>query len=344
MQPSVLAPVKIVAVSTHLPNMILSNEELAAIFDGWSAEKIYEKTGIRNRRIAEDDETALDLGTAAAEKLFATGIIAREEIDYLIFCTQAADYILPTSACVMQHRLGLKKSVGALDITLGCSGFVYGLSLASGLISGGMASKILLVTADTYSKFIHPRDRSVRTLFGDGAAATLIARTTLGDSGAMGHFVFGTDGSGAHDLIVETGGSRLTKTPQTAEEKEDDSGNIRSRDNLYMNGGAVMNFTLREVPAMFAQLKLNAELQTEDFDFVIMHQANLFMLEALRKKLKIGVEQTPYYFEEIGNTVSSTIPFVLESMYGRQLAAPGKKAALLGFGVGLSWAGCVLEF
>jgi 3-oxoacyl-[acyl-carrier-protein] synthase-3 len=334
---------RIGGISTYLPEAILTNEALEEVFGNWSADKIFEKTGIHQRHVTRNGETALDLGTAAASKLLLSHAIAPETIDYLIFCTQAPDYMLPTSACIMQNRLGLPKSVGALDINLGCSGFVYGLSLATGLIAGGMANRVLLVTADTYSKFIHQSDRSVRTLFGDGAAATLI-EAAISPSEAIGAFVFGTDGAGASELIVETGGAKVPRSVETGAASEDASGNVRSRDNLYMNGGAVLSFTLREVPPLYRAIKEKAEIEEEQVDFVVMHQANKFMLDALRKKMHLSPEKAPYFFENIGNTVSSTIPFVLEELYREKRIIPGLRAVLLGFGVGLSWAGCSISF
>lgn len=336
------AGARIVAVSTCLPDTRLGNEVLAEVFQNWSAEKIYEKTGIRERRVAAPDETALDLGERAAQRLFDTHGISPDSIDFVIFCSQAPDYILPTSACVLQQRLGLPRSVGALDINLGCSGFVYGLSLAAGLIASGSATSVLLVTADTYSKFIHEQDRSVRTLFGDGAAATLIVADQSGAS--IGPFVFGTDGRGAKDLIVETGGARLSRSEETGIATEDEFGNVRSRDNLYMNGSGVMSFTLREVPRSWADLKARGGVTDEDVAFVILHQANRFMLDALVKKMGLPKEKTPYFFENIGNTVSSTIPFVLENLLAKDAIPPGAVIGLLGFGVGLSWAGGLIKF
>jgi 3-oxoacyl-[acyl-carrier-protein] synthase-3 len=324
------------AIATHLPERVLGNDELAALYPSWPAEKILDKTGIRERRIAAEGETAADLAFQAAQKLFDSGKIARDEIDFVILCTQASDYVLPTSACLLQHRLGLRRDIGALDINLGCSGFVYALSMASGLIAAGAASTILLLTADTYSKYIHPRDKSVRTLFGDGAAATIVARS---ESGAIGPFVFGTDGSGAGDLIVESGAFRTPRCAETAVEAEDSGGNIRSRDNLYMHGANVMNFSLREVPRTYARLLELTGLGTGDVDQVVLHQANKFMLDALQKKLGVPSAKLPRRYEDIGNTVSSTIPFVLADLEKSGQMAAGTRIMLIGFGVGLSWAG-----
>ena len=333
----------IAAVATYVPIGTLENTELAELYPEWPAEKIFEKTGIALRHIAGDDETALDLGVAAAEKLFSENGIDRMNIDFRIFCTQAPDHVLPTSACIMQDRLQLGTGVGALDINLGCSGFVYGLSLAAGLIAGGIASSILLVTADTYSKYIHARDKSVRTLFGDGAAATLIRRNGPHDKGSIGPFEFGTDGSGAKELIVEAGGFRIPRTVETAQETADSSGNVRSRNNLYMNGGAVLNFTLKRVPEVVSRLTAKMELDLASFDSVILHQANKFMLDALQKKLGLPDEKVPRRYENIGNTVSSTIPFVLEQM-GTDNKLPTGRHMLVGFGVGLSWAAAAVQF
>lgn len=335
---------RIAAIATYVPDRVLTNEELAEQFPDWPAEKILAKTGIRERRIAAEGETALDLGCAAAARLLDSGACTREEVDFVILCTQAPDYVLPTSACLLQDRLGLPTGIGALDVNLGCSGFVYGLSLAGGLIASGAARNVLLITADTYSKYINHRDKSVRTLFGDGAAATLITPADGSPESGIGPFVFGTDGSGAHDLIVEAGAFRLPCNLDTAVEAEDGSGNVRSRQNLYMNGAAVMAFTLREVPRTYRLLLEKTGSSPEDFDQVVMHQANKFMLDALQKKLGLPAERVPRYYEEVGNTVSSTIPFVLADLIDRGLCGPGKRMMLLGFGVGLSWAGAVIRF
>lgn len=339
-----IVPAKIAAISTYLPQRVLGNDELAAVFEGWSADKIFDKTGIARRHIAAPSETALDMGTAAANRLIAESQADPASIDFLIFCTQAPDYVLPTSACIMQHRLGLPKSVGALDINLGCSGYVYGLSLAAGLIAGGMARRVLLVTADTYSKFINDGDRSVRTLFGDGATASLIESGESAEGGSLGPFVFGTDGSGARELIVETGGSRVPRSAATAVGQIDEFGNVRSADNLFMNGAAVMSFTLREVPRLLSQLQSLGQVEDGDVDFYVLHQANRFMLDALVKKMKIAPEKAPYFFEDIGNTVSSTIPFVIRNLIDEGRINSGTTAALLGFGVGLSWGGAIVRF
>lgn len=326
---------KIAAIAGWLPEQRLDNHALAALYPGWTAEKILEKTGIAERRIAAPDETAADLAHAAARRLFDERGVDPASIDFLLFCTQTPDYILPTTACLLQDRLGLPTHCGALDFNLGCSGFVYGLSLAKGLIETGQAGRVLLLTADTYSKVIHPGDKSVRTLFGDGACATLI-EADEGDAPAIGPFVFGSDGRGARNLIVPTGGFRRARDAASAVEVEDGSGNVRTADDLYMNGAEIMAFTLASVPAAVEAVLAKAGIDKGEVDLFAPHQANAFMLERLRRKLGVAPERWLVELELVGNTVSSSIPLALER---RLDAGSGARlAVLVGFGVGYSWA------
>lgn len=329
-------------IAEYIPEHRLDNTTLETLYPAWPASKIYEKTGIRSRGIARPNETAGDLAQAAAESLFSKGKVTPAEVDFVILCTQAPDHVLPTTACILQHRLGIPTSAGALDVNLGCSGYVYCLSLANGLIETGAARCVLLLTADTYSKYIHPLDKSVRTLFGDGATATaLVARDQ--DGSDIGPFVFGTDGGGAEHLIVPAGGFRRPSDASTAEEVRDASDNVRSADNLYMNGAEVMAFTLREVPRSVDALLDKAKLARGDIDYFVLHQANRFMLDALRKKLKVPEERLPVHIEDVGNTVSSTIPLTLHAMLRGGLLDSPKRLMLVGFGVGLSWSACILS-
>ena len=332
MQTSIIA-----AIEEYLPSAKLTNQELSALYADWPAAKILEKTGVETRGIAGAAECASDLGYEAAHRLLARGVIEAGQVDFVLFCSQAPDYFLPSTACVLQERLGLPTSCGALDINLGCSGFVYGLSLAKGLIESSGMRNVLLITADTYSKFIHPMDRSVRTVFGDGAAATLVQAADAQDS-QLGPFVFGTDGRGAEKLIVPSGGMRMPRSAQTAQAVTDAFGNTRSPDNLYMNGPDIMQFTLSMVPGLCRDLCAKAGVAMEQVDHFVFHQASAFMLEALRKKMKIPPERFSVCLRETGNTVSSTIPIALrrEQLSGR--IRPGALVMLVGFGVGYSWA------
>ena len=313
----------IAAIASHFPESALTNEELAADFPEWSPEKIFQKTGIRRRHIAAPRETAADLAFRAAERLFESH--DRSQVDFLLFCTQAPDYFLPASACLLQHRLGLRTGMGALDFNLGCSGYIYGLALAQSLLDGGMAEAILLLTGDTYSRFIAPEDHSTRTIFGDAAAATLLTRASRS---RLHSFVFGTDGSGAAQIIVESGACR--------------HGGAIPR--LAMNGPEVFNFTLQVVPSLVEAVLRKAGLTPDQVDLYVFHQANAFMLEHLRRKLQIPPEKFVLALENCGNTVSSTIPIALQSAHGSGALKPGSRILLAGFGVGLSWAGCILEW
>ena len=330
----------ITAVASYLPEGRLSNDRLAAELGAWTADDILQKTGIAERRIASTDECASDLGVAAAERLFAGGV-SREEIDYLLFCTQSPDYFLPTTACLVQERLKLRTDIGAIDFNQGCSGFVYGLSLAKSLVETGLARNVLLITAETYSKFINKRDRSVRTVFGDAAAATLVSGIES-DTDLLGPFVFGTDGRGANNLIVPTGAARKPRSAETAIEAED-KGSWRSEDNLYMNGPEIFNFTLKAVPAAVGTLLKKIEATIDGVDYYILHQANKFMLDKLRAKMAIDPSKFALEMESCGNTVSSTIPIALQHARESGILAPGARVMLVGFGVGYSWAAAMMR-
>ena len=330
------------AIKSFLPEQKLTNEQLAEQFGDWHASQILSKTGVAVRGVAGRNECASDLGVKAAQRLFESGACAPDEIDFLLFCTQSPDYFTPTTACVMQDALGLKTSCGAIDINQGCSGYIYGLALAKSLVEAGTAQTVLLVTADTYTKFINRRDRSLLTLFGDGAAATLV-RAVEADSELVGPFVLGTDGRGANQIMVKAGGLRCRPTAETSIEKEDSSGNWRSDQNLFMDGADVFSFALRTVPPTLQQLLEKSGLTIDQIDFIIPHQANKFVLERLRAKLKFPAEKFWIDMEQSGNTVSSTIPIALESAIEQQRVKKGDRVALVGFGVGYSWGATMIE-
>ncbi|HUQ72300.1 MAG TPA: ketoacyl-ACP synthase III [Planctomycetaceae bacterium] len=327
------AKARIAAIRSALPARAVSSEALAQEFPEWGVEKIVAKTGIRNRHIAAADECSSDLAVAAAKKLFDDGLCSPHEIDFLLLCTQSPDYFLPSTACLVQDRLGLPTTCGALDFNLGCSGFVYGLSLAKGLMETGAAKTVLLIAAETYSKFLNPQDKSVRTIFGDGAAATLL-RAGPAEREPIGSFVFATDGSGAKNLIVKAGGMRQRTTPAT--EATVDQW-------LYMNGPEIFNFTLRAVPELVDAVLGRSGLSLNDVDRFVFHQANQFMLDSLRKRVGIPVERFCVELEQVGNTVSATIPMVLEAALRDGRIVPGQRVMLVGFGVGYSSAGCLVE-
>lgn len=327
---------KISAIEYFLPETMLSNEELAKLYVGWSAKKIESKTGIRSRHVASPDQTVTDLGFEAARKLFATGCCTPEHVDFLLFCTESPDYPLPPCACILQDRLKLPHTAGALDYNLACSGFVYGLGLADALIVSGQAQNVLLITAETYSKYIHPDDKNVRTIFGDGAAATLLTTT---DIPKLGPFIYGTDGSGFANLIVARGGSCSEKNQARLNLAE----KTQYPDHLYMNGPEIFNFTIEAVPKAIDQLLTKARMCLDNIDFFVFHQANTYMLEHLRQK--IGIPQEKFFSDmlDTGNTVSASIPIALKKALEQRLINHGEIVLLIGFGVGYSWAATLME-
>ena len=328
----------ILAIEYALPEHVLTNDELAKLYANWTAEKIKDKTGIESRHITTADETAADLGIAAAEKLLAKNVVAKDEIDFILCVTQSPDYKLPTTACIMQERLGLKKNTGAFDINLGCSGYVYGLAVAKSLVETGIANNVLLITAETYSKHINPLDKSTRTIFGDGAAATLVGHGGIEICG----FDLGTDGSGKDFLMIPAGGARKACTSETAIEKEID-GNIRSEDNLYMSGADIFEFTIREVPSSVKRILKKENLKKDSVDLFIFHQANQFMLDFLEKLLKLDKQKCYHNFADTGNTVCASIPIAFKRAMEDGTVKSDQTILLSGFGVGLSWGSTVIK-
>ncbi|HRO48268.1 ketoacyl-ACP synthase III [Agriterribacter sp.] len=331
----------IAAISYCLPSTELTNEQLSKAFPEWSVAKIMNKVGIAARRVVAKDEFTSDLAVAAAQNLFNEDNLNPADIDYLILCTQSPDYFLPATACVVHERLQLSSTAGAIDINQGCSGFVYGIGLAKGLIAAGDVSNVLLITAETYSRFLHPEDKGNRSIFGDAAAAVLISANPAG--GKIDKVVLGTDGKGAKNLIVKNGAMRFPKTADKSMQ-EDKEGNIFNDNYLYMNGAEIFNFTLESVPVLVKNILERNNLQQEDIDLFIFHQANRFMLEYLRKKIKISPERFYIYMEHCGNTVSSTIPIAMKQALLEGKIKRGSKVLVAGFGVGYSWGGAVLRF
>lgn len=322
-------------IAYYLPTTVLTNEQIAVKFPEWSAEKVAGKVGITERHIAADNETATDMAQKAAEQLFAQGV-NKSQIDFVLLCTQSPDYFLPSSACILQDRLGLSKNCGAFDFNLGCSGYEYGLAVAKGLIVAGIAKNILLLTAETYTKYIHPQDKGNMTIFGDGASATLVSTEGFAE---IGEVVVGTDGSGAENLIVRSLAARNKALMNDAQSDED--GNIVSGDHLYMHGGNVFNFTADVVPDMVEKLLKKSGLMQEEVDLWVFHQANKYMINYLRKLLYIDKDKFYIFMEKVGNTVSSTIPIALcEARKENRLHG---HVLLAGFGVGLSWGGVMLK-
>lgn len=321
-------------IAYYLPSNQLSNSELETMFPEWSVDKIEKKTGIKNRHIASKDEFASDLAVKAAEKLFENKLINKSGIDFILYCTQSPDYFLPTTACILQERLGLSTKCGALDYNLGCSGYVYGLALSKGLILSGVAKSVLLITSETYSKYINKNDKVNRTIFGDAASATLVSTKGIAE---ILDFELGTDGSGAQNLIVKNGASRFNNGILDDKRETD-----YLECSLYMNGPEIFSFTAESVPNLIMESLNKNSLKESDINMYVFHQANKFMLEFLKKIINISDEKFITFYENIGNTVSSTIPIALsEAMKQNKLFG---NVLIAGFGVGYSWGSTILKF
>ncbi len=323
-------------IKTYLPEKILTNEELENEFPGYSAKKIEKNIGIKQRHISEEDETALEMAIKVSESLLSQE--DKLKIDFILFCSQSPDYYLPSSACILQDKLGLSTNVGALDYNLSTSGFIYGLALAKGLLKANIASYILLIMSDTFSKYLHPKDKGNRCLFGDAASAILLDKS---DMDKIYEFVLGTDGRGWNNLIVPNGGLKH-RYDKDAEDWIDENGALRNDNYLYMNGPEVFNFTIDAVPKLIQQVLLKNNCSLEDLDYVIFHQANQYMLQYLREL--IGIPENKFYLDlkDIGNTASSTIPIALEKCLNDGTLITGNKVLLAGFGVGYSYGATII--
>lgn len=328
-----------IQLAYYLPEKVLTNEMLASIFPSWTAEDIESKTGIYKRHCCADDEIASDCVVKAAEILFTENNIDKSEIDFLIFVTQSQDHASPTTACLIQERLGLDNNIGAFDINLGCTGFIYALSVANGLMISQGLKNILILTSETLTKYIHPKDKSARTIFGDAGAAILVSNKFK-----IGKFVFGTDGSGSEIMIKRYGSFRFPHTKYRGVDYDDGYGSITNDDYFRMKGQDVFVFAVKRVPGLIREVLQKNEYEMEDIDLFIFHQANGFLLEYLRKKIGIPQEKFFMYLREVGNTVSSTIPIAISEAIKANKIKAGQKVLVAAFGVGLSWSGTVLEF
>jgi 3-oxoacyl-[acyl-carrier-protein] synthase-3 len=331
------------AISYHLPEKVITNDDLSVMFPGLKIDDLTRLTGVKQRYHAAVDETAADLAYHAAQKLFDEHNIQAEAIDHIIFCAQGADYITPSTSCVLQDRLGIPEHAGSLDINQGCTGYIYGLSVANGLIATGSAKNVLLLTSVNISELIHPQDKSNLAIFGDAAAATLVSSNEDSAESWMGDFIFGTDGKGHEAIIIKYGGARFPHEKFEAADYTDQAGNIRNDRNFYMNGAAVFTFSVSKAPQLIRQVMEKSGSGPDDIDMYVLHQANQIILESIFRKMKIPSEKQLFHLENCGNTVSSTIPIALYHALAEGKIKRGDKLVLAGFGVGFSWAGCTLR-
>ena len=324
------------AIAYYLPEEVITNRQLDAELGG--VDLVAKSAGVDTRRRAGVNETASDLAVKAAEKLFLENSIKPSEIDFLLFCTQSPDYFMHSTSCIIQDRLGISTTAGAFDYDLGCSGYVYGLAIANSFVESGLAKNVLLLTADTISKYLHPHDKN-RLLFGDAASATLVSMEGIA---SIGNFERGTDGSGFEHIIIRNGGNR--HRAMTGNSHKDDNGNTHYDDYFDMDGEAVFNFTVERVPNLIKNSLEKNGIEKEDVDYYVFHQANKYMLNTLRKLNKLPKDRFFIDLSDTGNTTSSTIPIGLVKSLKTGSISSGMNVMVAGFGVGLSWAATILKF
>lgn len=326
------------AISIYTPQKCVDNAQLQEELSNCEVAKTAKGVGVESRHIASEDMTAGDMATEAAKKLFAEYGISKDEVDFVILATQSPDHFLPPTACIIQDKLGIPTTAGAFDFDLGCSGYVYGMAIAGSFVDSGLAKKVLLLTGDTITRFIHPEDNN-RVLFGEAASATIVT----GDGFAeIGKFEKGSDGSGADCLIIKNGAAR--HLAHTGAESVDNEGNKRRDDYFYMDGATVFNFTIDRVPLLVKNtLEVNG-MVAEDINFYVFHQANKFMLNTIRKVCGLPKDKFYVNLETTGNSTSTTVPLGLKDCLEKGTFKSGDKVLVAGFGVGLSWAGTVLSF
>jgi 3-oxoacyl-[acyl-carrier-protein] synthase-3 len=333
--------IAIESIASAFPARQLSNDELKLAYPDWDFERLEKRTGVLNRYIAADDETALDFAVRACERLNAEERLRPAEIDAVIFCTQSPDYIMPPNSCLLHGKLGLKPTVLAFDITMACSGYIYGLQLAASLIGSGAAHRVLLATADTYTRYIHPGDRATRCLFGDGGAVSVISNS--GNGHRIRDIRCGTAGRHYEKFMIPAGGMRIPRCVETARETVDHSGNVRTAENIKMDGLGVLSFFNSAVPASVRDTLAQNQLSLNDIGVFVFHQASQVALDSLRNALGIPAEKMIYDLAETGNLVSASIPVALDRALESGRAKAGQLALLCGFGVGLSWGTALVD-
>lgn len=330
---------RILAIATHLPGGIVSNADLEAENPDWNMRSVVERAGVISRHIAAPDETAFDLVRQACDKL-PTAMIGK--VDAIIFCTQSPDHVMPPNAHLLHDYLELPDDVAAFDINLACSGYVYGLALGHSMIAAGMSRCVLLATGDTYSKYIHPKDRSARVLFGDGAAVSLLEPSSSGRGFSL--FELASHGKGYTKFYIPAGAHRLPRSADTAMEIADCVGNVRTAEHIQMDGLGVWSFINSAVPRQIQKYLKRNRLSLDAIDLFIFHQASQMTLDSLIKALRVERAKVYFKLEDVGNTVSASIPICLADAVRKGRLSPGHQVLLCGFGVGLSYATTLFEY
>lgn len=331
--------IEIKGVSACVPKKAESNRDID-LLTADVAEKLIATIGVENRRIVDDKTTTSDLCLKAAEILIKDLGWQKDSIDYLIFVSQTPDYQLPATACILQEKLGISQECMAFDISAGCSGWVYGLTVLSSLLSNKV-SKGLLLVGDTSSKICSTKDKSTYPLFGDAGTSTALESSDNIKSTIHSHLA--TDGSGAEAIIVEEGGARNKFKSTSFTIKKHEEGIERNGLQLALDGMNVFSFGINKAPESIEKLLLHTNIEKDSIDQFIFHQANLFMNEKIRKKLKLPIEKAPYSLKDYGNTSSASIPLTMVTQLKDQLTTSSLKIMACGFGVGLSWGSVIFN-
>jgi 3-oxoacyl-[acyl-carrier-protein] synthase III len=328
-------------IEYYLPEKVVTNEDLAIENPEWDIKKIEKKSGVKNRHISTPDQTALDLAIKTIEKGLSTGKIMKDQIQAIIFCTQSQDYIMPSNSFLVHKHFGFSEEVWTFDYNLACSGYIFGLAISQGILEANLAKNILLITAETYSKYLNPKDRSTSILFGDAAAVSLLSN----DKGrGIIDIILSSNGGKYDTFYIPAGGFRLPKDRDTKKITIDRSGNERNLENIHMNGFAVWQFISEKVSLQIIELLARNKLSVNDIDLFVFHQASKMTLDSLTKILKINEDKVFVNLENIGNTVSSSIPIALKDAEDIARLKRGDLILLSGFGVGLSWGSIIMKY
>lgn len=326
-------------IEYYLPQSILLTEELAHEFNK-DSQAIYKNTGIHKRHVRSANQIGSDLGYEAAKKLFKKNPEFAHKIDFVIFCTEGLDYKAPTTSSILHYKLGLKQECGCIDMPMGCAGYIYGLSFADSIIKSGNATSVLFIAADIPTSVIHSQDFEMRALFGDAGTATIIEKSS---TSKFGKFIFGNDGSGAKNLIVERGSTRSPIDIDYLKNYAEEPQNL-AHGRMSMNGLEVTRFALDRVPLLLNQILVKNNTLFDEIDLFVFHQASLIILNSLKRKCKIPESKFFIFLEEVGNTVSCSIPIALLNAEEQNRLKRGDKVMLIGFGVGYSWGGTILHY
>lgn len=330
--------IKVSGIAACVPRQFEDNMNLSLIPEA-DRQPFINTVGIRYRRVAEEGVTASDLCFTAANKLLNDLGWNREEIKILVFVTQTPDYLIPNTSSLLQERLQLPKSCLAFDINLGCSGYVYGLSVVGSMLQNMIGGKALLLVGDISTKTISKKDKSTASLFSDAGTATALEYSLNKEM----HFNLQTDGKGYEDIMIPDGGFRNQVSDKSFVETEYEKGITRSNLHMKLDGVKIFNFSLREIAPNIHALLDEKKVDKLAIDYFVFHQANLLMLESVRKKLKVEAEKVPYSLYDYGNTSSATVPLTMVVKLKEQLRSSELKMLLAGFGVGLSWGSVYLE-